>query len=406
MIDVKINPPNGTSEDVILHAAIASWAGFLYQGICALCVVIEKLLTEDDAVNWYLNVEGYEDFAILDANKRILSFHQCKDYKSKQSWKGEFEKMEDKRYYWNQKGLCAADAPLYFHTNLNVDYSNGVVCYPYKNGNDVPNTVEIFNMLTDLIDKYCKKENFPVPVERVRNRLVAMIEQHVNFLYAMGKKVPKQTQQISIDNSISFDKIVNLIRSSEDERSLEDKVRLSVFYLNYFMTERLEDVSVAQSKRVIAFLDSVNNMDIKDKIHFVKCLFPDINIEIGRNAATEISNRSRVNYLFNVLTDIHDEIDLKQMHWLNEGLRQSPSAIGSDMPPERYCSMIAYNPTLPPELLRDFDWIVGCLDHSVDDILGNVKDIKRVNEVNYNDITKARKTGLLSIKDKNDGRIR
>ena len=68
--------------------------------------------------------------------------------------------------------------------------------------------------------------------------------------------------------------------------------------------------------------------------------------------------------------------------------------------------MIAYNPTLPPELLRDFDWIVGCLDHSVDDILGNVKDIKRVNEVNYNDITKARKTGLLSIKDKNDGRIR
>lgn len=79
MIDVKINPHNGTSEDVILHAAIASWAGFLYQGICALCVVIEKLLTEDDAVNWYLNVEGYEDFAILDANKRILSFHQIYD---------------------------------------------------------------------------------------------------------------------------------------------------------------------------------------------------------------------------------------------------------------------------------------------------------------------------------------
>lgn len=101
MNTININPPNGTSEDVILHAAIASWAGFLYQGICALCVAMEKLLVEPESVNWYLNVEGYEDFAILDANKQILSFHQCKDYKSKQSWKREFAKMEDKRYYWN-----------------------------------------------------------------------------------------------------------------------------------------------------------------------------------------------------------------------------------------------------------------------------------------------------------------
>lgn len=406
MNTININPPNGTSEDVILHAAIASWAGFLYQGICALCVVMEKLLVEPVSVNWYLNVEGYEDFAILDANKQILSFHQCKDYKSKQSWKGEFEKMEDKRYYWNQKGLCTADAPLYFHTNLEVDYSNGVVCYPYKNGNVVPNTIEIFGMLYELVDEYCKKEKLPVPAERVRNRLVAMIEEQVNILDVEDKKTKNQTQQISIANSIPFAKIVDLIRSSEADRSLEEKVRLSVFYINYYMTERLEDASDIDPRRVIAFLDKVNNMDIKDKTHFVKCLFPDIEIENDRNAATEISNSPRVNYLFKLLTSIHEEIDLNQMHWLNEGIRQSPSAMGNDMKPESYCNKIAYNPTLPPELLRDFDWILGCFDHSVDDILANVKDIKRVKAIEYNDITKARKTGLLSIKDKNDGRIR
>lgn len=118
MANTEFIGPNGNSESIITHAAIASWAGFVYQGLCALCVAMEKLLDEDEATTWYLNIEGYEDFAILDADKHILSFHQCKDYKAKKSWKDEFEKMEDKRFYWNQKGICKSDAPLYFHTNF------------------------------------------------------------------------------------------------------------------------------------------------------------------------------------------------------------------------------------------------------------------------------------------------
>ena len=78
MVNTVINLPNGTREEVVLHAAIASWAGFVYQGICALCVAMEKLLSEQASINWYLNIEGYEDFAILDEQKHVLSFHQCK----------------------------------------------------------------------------------------------------------------------------------------------------------------------------------------------------------------------------------------------------------------------------------------------------------------------------------------
>lgn len=103
MANTEFIGPNGNSESIITHAAIASWAGFVYQGLCALCVAMEKLLDEDEATTWYLNIEGYEDFAILDADKHILSFHQCKDYKAKKDWKDEFEKMVDKRAYWHQK---------------------------------------------------------------------------------------------------------------------------------------------------------------------------------------------------------------------------------------------------------------------------------------------------------------
>lgn len=407
MNNAIINPPNGTSESVILNAATASWAGFVYQGLCALCVVMEKLLTVPGSGGWYLNVEGYEDFAVLDDKKQILSFHQCKDFKTKKSWKDEFEKMEDKRYYWSQKGMCKADVPLYFHINMDVGYSNGVVAYSYyKSTSATPGIVEVFDMLYGLVEEYCNKEDIPVPAERVRNRLVAYIEEHVSTLDNLDKKVINQTQQISIDNSIPFANIVNLISSSEDDRSLDEKVRLAVFYLNVYMTERLEDEQEVNPDRVVAFLDRVNNMEKDEKTHFVKCLFPNINIESDSNAAAQISNSHSVNYLFNLLTGVREDIDLVRMHWLNDGICQSPSTMGNDMKPERYCDKIAMNPALPPELLRDFDWILGCFDYSVDDILGNVKNIARVSEVNYNDITKARKTGLLSIKDKNDGRIR
>ena len=56
-------------------------------------------------------------------------------------------------------------------------------------------------------------------------------------------------------------------------------------------------------------------------------------------------------------------------------------------------------------LFERYDQIVGCFDYTIDDILGNVVEIGRIHPVNYNDITKARKTGLLSINDKNNGRI-
>ena len=144
--------------------------------------------------------EGYEDFAILDEQKHILSFHQCKDYKVKKTWKDEFEKMEDKRFYWNQKGICKSDAPLYFHTNLKVDYANGVVGYVYKDGTSDLNTEEIFSMLYDLVDEYCARENIPVSADRVRNRLVVLVEEQINFLDVQDKKVTNLTQKLSIDS--------------------------------------------------------------------------------------------------------------------------------------------------------------------------------------------------------------
>lgn len=42
--------PNDTKVSTITHAAIASWGGFVYQGLCALCVAMEEILKDEDKV--------------------------------------------------------------------------------------------------------------------------------------------------------------------------------------------------------------------------------------------------------------------------------------------------------------------------------------------------------------------
>lgn len=108
--------PNKSNLTKILNSAIVSWDGFIYQGLCALCVVLEQILqNKDDVKSMYLNLEGYDDFAILDKEKHILSFHQAKCYKSlRPNFKEDMELMEDKRKYWYDNGICAEDANLYF----------------------------------------------------------------------------------------------------------------------------------------------------------------------------------------------------------------------------------------------------------------------------------------------------
>lgn len=128
--------PNNTKVSTITHAAVAFWGGFVYQGLCALCVAVEKILEDEDNVReWYLNVEGYEDCAVLNDKREIVSLHQAKCYKDDKGFENEFKKMEAKRAYWYGKGICKPDIPLFFHCNQQQKCSHDVVEYKNNDGN-------------------------------------------------------------------------------------------------------------------------------------------------------------------------------------------------------------------------------------------------------------------------------
>lgn len=409
--DNEIVCPNGTPESKILNAAIFSWAGYIYQGVCALCVALERLISDKNlGSSYYLNIEGYEDFAILDSDKHILSFHQCKNYKEPKDLTEEFKKMEDKRWYWNQKGICDIGTPLYLHAPCTFDVSHSVTNYFYKYSTIEPTGENLYAMLDDLIVEFSKKfKNFPGSTQRKRNKLLLLIEEQVIWIDKLNKEQEQSPnksslQQLSVENSIPFSKILEILVQPEEDYTLEDKIRTSCFYLVMYLMDFAEEETVEDKNKIERFLNAFNELGLWQKRDFIRRIFPDIDIENDPNAVAEISNSPRFMTFFDVLTLTEEELDLDNMHWRQNGVVQSPStSYGKGVRNlRRFCTNIVRNKNVPAELLRDYSWIVADVENSVDDILQEAKFIKDVTETNYYKITKTRKVGIHTIEDKNN----
>lgn len=401
--------PNKSPITKILHSAIASWDGFIYQGCCAICVVLENILEDHlKAKSLYLNLEGYDDFAILDKEKHIISFHQVKCYKSlKPNFKEDMALMEDKRKYWYDNDICAKDANLYFHCNRIVDCSHSVTQYQYSNKVAAMSPTDILEHIDNLIYEILEINQYPGNVRTKRDTLISLIDEHVSFLDTESKKRTVSDLQLSIDNPISISVIVDLLEKDEIYVSTEDRVRTISFYLNVNLTGRIMDEtdSSVDISKVPRFLNAYNKLPKLEKKNVVKRLFPHFDIEGRQTNTGDLTNEEVANYLYNVLTQTK-EMNLDRIHWAIEGQLQSPSTLGSSKPTNQYCGSIVKNRgTLPPELLRDYRWIVGDVRETIEDIFESAHAINKISDEDYNNISKSCKVGLLSIQDKNDGNI-
>lgn len=384
--------PNKSNLTKILNSAIVSWDGFIYQGLCALCVVLEQILqNKDDVKSKYLNLEGYDDFAILDKEKHILSFHQAKCYKSlKPNFKEDMKLMEDKRKYWYDNGICAEDANLYFHCNRIVDCSHSVTLYQYSNNVAAMSPTEILEYIDSLICEILEINQYPGNVRTKRDTLISLIDEHVSFLDTESKKGTVSDLQLSIDNPISISEIVDLLEKDENYVSTENRVRTISFYLNFNLTGRIMDEtdSSVDVSKVERFLNAYNKLPKLEKKNIIKRLFPHFDIEGRQTHTGDLTNEEVANYLYNVLTQTK-EMNLDRIHWATEGQLQSPSTLGSSKPTNQYCGKIVKNRgTLPPELLRDYRWIVGDVRETIEDIFESAHAINKISDEEYNNISK------------------
>ena len=77
----------------LTHSAIGSWSGYIYQGMCAVYVVLNAILKEyqsnknvDQIKGYLLYLDAYDDFSIHNENNRAISLHQCKLHKQTQGF--------------------------------------------------------------------------------------------------------------------------------------------------------------------------------------------------------------------------------------------------------------------------------------------------------------------------------
>lgn len=400
--------PNKSSMSKILFCAVSSWGGFIYQGCCALCVALELILDDMDKVKSnFLNIEGYDDFAILDKDKHILSFHQAKCYKSEHDFKKDMALMEDKRVYWCEKGVCAKDALLKFHSNQTVTCHHNVEQYEYSNGKKNLTTGKVLNLLKDLVDNISEQKEWPGNTEAKVDCLISLMDKKVSFLDDESKKQGTDRLKLSIEKSIAFAEIIEILQKDETGASIDDRRRTISFYLNINLRERIleETDETVDSSNVEHFLDVYNKLAKIEKENFLKRLFPHYDVEGRRTNIGNLTNEEVANYLYNVLTQT-EVMNLDRLHWEENEQLLSPSVLGKSKPSKNYCGMIAKNRgNLPPELLRDYRWIVGDVTETIQDLLEEAHLINAIGAEDYKNIVKSRKVGLLTIKDKNDGNI-
>lgn len=237
--------------------------------------------------------------------------------------------------------------------------------------------------------------------------MISLIDEHVNFLDTEFKKGHENDLQLSINNPVSVSTIVDLLENNENYVTIDDRVRTVSFYLNINLKGRImdeKDMAIDISK-VERFLEAYNKLQKQEKKNVVKRLFPHFDVEDKQTNTGDLTNEEVANYLYNVLTQT-EEMDLDKIHWATGGNLQSPSTLGSSKPAYQYCGKIVKNRgTLPPELLRDYRWIVGDVRDTIEDIFESAHAINKISDEDYNNISKTRKVGLLSIKDKNNGNI-
>lgn len=387
--------PNNTKVSTITHAAIASWGGFVYQGLCALCVAVEKILEDEENVKeWYLNVEGYEDCAVLNDKKEIVSLHQAKCYKDDKGFENEFMKMEDKRAYWHDKGICKPDIPLYFHCNQPQNYSHGVEEYKYNDGNVNKSHEDVWKHLGSLVEKYTRKNNIPVSSDIKFEQLIANMNDHITMLDEMAKDPSNSNMQaVSVEKSISFASIINLLRSDNDRMTVGERVRASVYYLRICMEQFKYDNPDDDYTKVDKFVEALEGMSVEEQERVVRKLFPDVNLDFGSNIFAEITNSYRFVFLRNIILNANQMND-NDIHWrIIDGLAH-PSTLGRGKSIKEHCMGIMKNMNSASELLRDYRWIVGDRIGEIDDIKQGAGNITSTDDANYDNITKPRKVGL------------
>ena len=351
----------GTKLSTIKHSAVANWSGYGYQGQCAMLHAVKLLNDDRDTVSrWFLSLESYEDFAIIDENENIVSLHQCKCFSNAVDFTDECHKISDKREYYNKElAKCRADVPCFFHSNITP--TQALVCdvkaYEFKAGQTTCAADKVVELIENVLSLYMAKYSIPRNEKAKANILANMIQNKVAVIHSQKNDDNFWVLATSKDSWIPFSKIIAVLEEpdeaikSEHLRAITSRIAINT-HITKCLSEEIEDEDYEAKEAIVKrFLQKLNSLDNDSLVSVIRRLHP--HLEWNETCVTELKAADKGNNLYKLLTSVDEISNYENLTWNVDGILSTPSTLGQDRKSKHIAESIRKN-SAALSLLRDF----------------------------------------------------
>ena len=399
-----------TSTAKIENSALGSWAGYIYQGLCGVYHALSLLLTDEAKyVDYYLNLDSYEDFSILDGNKHIVSLHQCKDEKQVKQYVDEQQKMLAKKESLITAGLTDAHCQVYFHNAHNIKLkSKDIQLYKYHNNQSYCQSSDILKLISELIDKFPNIQGSKTCILQAVCFIVDSTVMRVQKIYFDSKKIPLK-KIARTESEIAFRDLNKILKSppflSIDKDVIPSYVRTQyILKLNQIISDDIALGFGVNVENIDNFIKHITALDGKKLIRFLQRINPHVDFSsLDENLLLNVCSDEKISSLFNQLNELEPLSD--QLDWETLKSKQTPTTLLASSLRENYrlCKRI-YDLSPNLDCLWEYDWLVGNVIERVDSISQacNINSISQTEDDSKN-IFSQKNVGILTISDKKNG---
>lgn len=405
-----ISSNHSSSDRQRENSALGSWAGYIYQGLCGVYHAL-SLIHKDREVckDFYLNLDSYEDFSILNGEKKIISLHQCKDEKQIKDYKSEQVKMKEKHAAYSQKDWLVEGCKMYFHNAHDITFEDNIEAYCYHNGDFSCAPNAIITLIKELVEMMRPGFN---SVSVTVAKLVGLVEAKVLEVQGKFFETNEALRNIARREAIiPFEYIADLIYSP-DTLALDKQDFFAYIKCKYCMEwQQIMDDYEAEGCSVNR--EKMENMircfrliEEGKGLEFLQRLVPNRFVQRKLDSLIEVASLKNAQSLFNVLHDTNESLQAESFHWGAGENKRTPTTLqgSSERDIKRICRMITENsPNL--DCLWEFAWLVGDVSSSIPSIADNTQRFNQLKENPdfHKSIFATKKVGILSITDKNNG---
>lgn len=405
---------NSTKKEVIdaithreeTNSAIGSWSGYIYQGLCGILVVLRMLKENKEAYMGYsLQLDAYEDFSILDEHDLIVSMHQCKSDKKKKNYDDEFNKMKAKVESLASQGKLRdpAKPQCYFHCNqkVSIDADYNVSAYQFEPEKTYCEPGNIQTLIDVEVDEI---KNADSDTQAVRAALETIVNEDVLNTQQKFFDSSKTARlfEISRNKKIPFPRFAEVLDATIMRFNSENfLIQMKQAYILGMEKQATESENDEEKKQIELFTQRLRELSDEEMKKFIQRVNPKDKLEDTYQCWRQITSQERLNYLYNLVTEI--PLDIHALHWETANSKQTPSTLGNDMKVTK-ASKLIYENQANLDFPWIYDWIVGHVDEHVEDIEESAHIINKVDaDAQTNNIFHIKKVGILTKTEKKNG---